>query len=79
MQLYYLLQTKDGDYHWLAVSRDKPSPPIVPFESPTPWSSNSAMIWLFHMGRVFATKEAAEAWIAEFGDVWTSRVEGEGE
>lgn len=43
----------------------------------TKWTAD-CHCW-YYEGIVFASEEAAEAWIAEFGDVWTTRVEGEGE
>ena len=43
------------------------------------WRDDRVDIEALLLGRVFLTKEAAQAWIAEFGDVWTTRVEGEGE
>ena len=43
------------------------------------WQGSKEDICSFYEGIVKLTKEAAEAWIAEFGGVWTTRVEGEGE
>lgn len=43
------------------------------------WQGSKEDICSFYEGIVKLTKEAAESWIVEFGDVWTSRVEGEGE
>jgi hypothetical protein len=36
------------------------------------WHGKAADIFLYNTGRAFATEEAAEAWIAEFGDAWTT-------
>jgi hypothetical protein len=36
------------------------------------WQGWAADIFLYNTGRAFATEEAAEAWIAEFGDAWTT-------
>jgi hypothetical protein len=36
------------------------------------WQGWAADIFLYNAGRAFATEEAAEAWIAEFGDAWTT-------
>lgn len=43
------------------------------------WKDGEVHHARYHKGLVFITKESAEAWIAEFGDVWTTRVDGEGE
>lgn len=43
------------------------------------WQGSKEDICSFYEGIVKLTKEAAEAWIAEFGNVWTTRVDGEGE
>jgi hypothetical protein len=36
------------------------------------WHGKAADIFLYNTGRAFATEEAAEAWIAEFGEAWTT-------
>jgi hypothetical protein len=36
------------------------------------WENDKADYAAYNQGRVFATKEAAKAWIAEFGDAWTT-------
>lgn len=36
------------------------------------WADGKADRDVYLAGRVFATKEAAEAWIAEFADAWTT-------
>lgn len=43
------------------------------------WQGSKEDICSFYEGIVKLTKTAAEAWIAEFADVWTTRVDGEGE
>jgi hypothetical protein len=43
------------------------------------WKDGEVHHARYHKGLVFLTKESAEAWIVEFGDVWTTKVDGEGE
>lgn len=62
---------KVGDTYW-SVS-------IVNVYYAGTWKDGEVHHARYHKGLVFLTKESAEAWIAEFGDVWTTRVDGEGE
>jgi hypothetical protein len=65
---------KDGDVFWMVAIFDKKYD-----TTSLCWNGSQGQYDLYHSGQVFLTKAAAEAWIVEFGDVWTSRVEGEGE
>ena len=39
---------------------------------PRTWRDSHAHYTAYLLGRVFTTQEAAEAWIAEFGEAWTT-------
>lgn len=65
---------KDGEEYWAVdILKDAPSARTLA------WRCDCVDLDCYCSGRCFTSKESAEAWIAEFGDVWTTRVEGEGE
>jgi hypothetical protein len=58
---------KVGDEYW-AVSVLSTGTLVDCYE----WEGDTADRDTYNMGRAHATKEAAEAWIAEFGEAWTT-------
>ena len=55
---------KEGDMVWWA------SPSGACHE--TRWTGSLADLITYNQGRVFTTGQAAKAWVAEFGDAWTT-------